>query len=109
MVDPFPNQDMFTETLDRLEDQLMPIAKPKIIISEAVLSGARMNEEEIEKLKSKYEVLLLLQTDYYSHKFICMCHLGSENILVCLVDCRLRRYQKKSLKINERRFGDSRA
>ena len=56
-IDPFPNQDMFTETLEKLEDQLKPLAKSNIIIPEAVLSGTRMSEEEIEQLKSKYEVM----------------------------------------------------
>ena len=56
MVDPFPNQDMFTEILEKLEDQLNPLPKSNIAIPEAVLSGARISEEQIEQLKSKYQV-----------------------------------------------------
>jgi hypothetical protein len=89
-IDPFPNQDMFTETLEKLEDQLKPLAKSNIIIPEAVLSGTRMSEEEIEQLKSKYEVMQHFKGICNSSllpRFLCYSILSCSSFFLMLI-CR---------------------
>ena len=48
---------MFTDILTKLEDQLTSVPKstPDLVPAD-VLARARTSEEDIEKLKSKYEV-----------------------------------------------------
>lgn len=48
---------MFTDILTKLEDQLtsVPKSNPGLVPAD-MLARVRMSEEDIEKLKSKYEV-----------------------------------------------------